>query len=123
MKEIGTSIRVEMTPEFKTAMTNLTASIANMSATLMVPPMLLRIHEPWFVYAMGEKVTPTSYKDERHERINFYCDLQHRSGGHLTSGEGETLAEAIDAAWADVIRCAREGTWIDSPAIREELGL
>lgn len=123
MKEIGTSIRIEVTPEFKAAMGSLTASIANMSNTLMVPAMMMRIHEPWFVYAMGERVKPITYKDDRHDHIEFYCDLQHRSGGHLTSGTGDSLAAAIDAAWAEVIRCAREGTWIDSPTIREELGL
>lgn len=65
---------------------------------------LSEIAEPWFVYAMGEQVEPITYKGDTHDLICYYCDLQHRNGGRKTSGEGQTLSEAVNMAWQRVQR-------------------
>ncbi len=49
----------------------------------------------WFVDAMGEIVTPISYKGDKHENKGFYAKIQHRSGGRLQEGRAMTLERAI----------------------------
>ena len=61
-------------------------------------PALDNVNEPWFVRGMGEEVTPIYYRGETHDRVGYWCELQHRSGGRLSSGEGQTLNEAIEMA-------------------------
>lgn len=56
------------------------------------------VQEPWFIYGMGEDVKPIIFKGDTHAHLGYWCDLQHRNGGLLTKGQGQTLQEAIDAA-------------------------
>lgn len=65
-----------------------------------------KIPDSWFVYAMGEQVEPIHYKGDTHDLVCFYCELQHRDGGKLTRGEGQTLHEALNQA---VQRVERKG--------------
>lgn len=59
---------------------------------------LMLLEEPWFVYCMGEQVSPILYKGGRRDRMYFHADLQHREGGRRTQGVGQTQALALLAA-------------------------
>lgn len=61
---------------------------------------IISIPENWFLYGMGERVSPIQYKDQQHERLQpgFWAELQHRRGGLLTKGVGDTMAAALQSA-------------------------
>lgn len=67
-------------------------------AEAYVDAALMLLKEPWFVYGMGEQVSPIIYRGDRHDHLHFHADLQHREGGRLTQGVGETQALALLAA-------------------------
>jgi len=67
---------------------------AYLDAALMLVP------EGWFVYGMGEKVSPIIYKGDLHNHLGFWAEIQIRQGGHLSKGEGATPALALCAAIA-----------------------
>lgn len=49
----------------------------------------------WFIFAMGEVVTPIHYKDDTHENRGFYAKLQHRKGGRMQEGRAASLEKAV----------------------------
>lgn len=62
---------------------------------------MISIPENWFIYGMGEQVKPIIYKGDTHERckpFGFWAELQHRRGGLLTKGVGETMTHALQSA-------------------------
>lgn len=69
---------------------------------------LINIPENWFIYGMGASVSGIIYTGDRHEPLKpgYWCELQHRKGGLLTRGGGETLGHAIQSA-VDVLPLER----------------
>jgi hypothetical protein len=60
----------------------------------------INIPDNWFIYGMGERVSPTTYAGDTHIRLEpgFWVELQHRRGGLLTKGVGATMAAALQSA-------------------------
>lgn len=53
----------------------------------------------WFLYGLGECVTPIIYAKDRHDpKGSFWAELQHRDGGRLTRAEGPTMEAAVSNA-------------------------
>lgn len=69
-----------------------------LDAKAYVDAALMLLEEPWFVVRMGERVTSVIFKGDRHDHLRFYTELQHREGGRLTEGKGQTQALALLAA-------------------------
>ena len=66
--------------------------------TFSIDAALTLVPEGWFIYGMGERVTPIIYKGDRHEHIDFWAETQHRQGGLLQKAFAATPALALVAA-------------------------
>lgn len=68
------------------------AYTGSLDAALMLVP------EGWFVYGMGEGVTPIIRRGDTHKRMDFWAEVQREQGGFLRKARAQTLSLALTAA-------------------------